>query len=105
MRKYVDCHKCKEECDCDRTFLGGCCDGKQWEEEKDPIEDMIASERKSVKDVGKLLKEFSQKIQQAICDNTYPYFDLQGKPVNIWNTDGFDKIDEELKKLMKEYGV
>lgn len=44
-------------------------------------------------------KEFSEKVKQAIVDNTYPYFDKNGKPVNIWNTDGFDKIDE----LLKEY--
>ena len=44
-------------------------------------------------------KEFAEKLKQAICDNTYPYFDKNGKPVNIWNTDGFDKIDE----LLKEY--
>ena len=46
-------------------------------------------------------KEFAEKLKQAICDNTYPYFDKDGKPVNIWNTDGFDKIDE----LLKKYGV
>ena len=38
MRKYIDCCHCKEECDCDRTFLGGCCDGKTWEDETDFIE-------------------------------------------------------------------
>ena len=46
-----------------------------------------------------VVKEFAEKLKQAICDNTYPYFDKNGKPVNIWNTDGFDKIDE----LLKEY--
>ena len=45
------------------------------------------------------VKEFAEKLKQAICDNTYPYFDKNGKPVNIWNTDGFDKINE----LLKEY--
>lgn len=51
--------------------------------------------------VAKAVKEFAEKLKQAICDNTYPYFDKNGKPVNIWNTDGFDKIDE----LLKQYGV
>ncbi|MGN0768142.1 MAG: hypothetical protein ACI4M8_02190 [Christensenellales bacterium] len=51
--------------------------------------------------VAKAVKEFAEKLKQAICDNTYPYFDKDGKPVNIWNTDGFDKIDE----LLKQYGV
>ena len=49
--------------------------------------------------VAKAVKEFAEKLKQAICDNTYPYFDKNGKPVNIWNTDGFDRIDE----LLKEY--
>ena len=44
-------------------------------------------------------EEFAEKLKQAICDNTYPYFDKDCKPVNIWNTDGFYKIDE----LLKEY--
>ena len=51
--------------------------------------------------VAKAVKEFAEKLKQAICDNTYPYFDKNGKPVNIWNTDGFDKIDELLKEYEK----
>ena len=47
------------------------------------------------------LKQFAEKVKQAICDNTYPYFDKNGKPVNIWNTDGFDRIDELLKEYEK----
>ena len=56
---------------------------------------------KSVLEIQKknVVKEFAEKLKQAICDNTYPYFDKNGKPVNIWNTDGFDRIDE----LLKEY--
>ena len=46
-----------------------------------------------------VVKEFAEKLKQAISDNTYPYFDKNGKPVNIFNTDGFNKIDE----LLKEY--
>lgn len=48
-----------------------------------------------------VLKEFAKKIKQTICDNTYPYFDKDGKPCSIWNTDGFDKIDELLKEYTK----
>lgn len=51
--------------------------------------------------VAKAVKEFAEKLKQAISDNTYPYFDKNGKPVNIWNTDGFDKIDELLKEYEK----
>ena len=49
----------------------------------------------------KAVKDFAEKLKQAICDNTYPYFDKNRKPVNIWNTDGFDKIDELLKEYEK----
>ena len=48
-----------------------------------------------------VVREFAEKLKQAICDNTYPYFDKNGKPVNIWNTDGFDRIDELLKEYEK----
>lgn len=48
-----------------------------------------------------VVKDFAEKLKQVICDNTYPYFDKNGKPVNIWNTDGFDKIDELLKEYEK----
>lgn len=32
MFKYVDCHNCKNMCDCERTYLGGCTDGEELEE-------------------------------------------------------------------------
>lgn len=56
---------------------------------------------KKMKEELKQCKRFLEKLKQAICDNTYPYFDKDGKPVNIWNTDGFDKIDELLKEYEK----
>ena len=58
---------------------------------------------KSVLEIEKkqAVKEFAGNLKQAICDNTYPYFDKNGKPVNIWNTDGFDRIDELLKEYEK----
>ena len=48
-----------------------------------------------------VVKEFAEKLKQAICDNTYPYFDKNGKPVDIWGADCFDKIDELLKEYEK----
>lgn len=32
--KYVECHNCKYQYDCERTYLGGCTDGKEWEEDE-----------------------------------------------------------------------
>ena len=28
--EYVECHNCAEQYDCERTYLGGCTDGKKW---------------------------------------------------------------------------
>lgn len=44
----------------------------------------------------KNLKDFVASLKKAICDNTYPGFDLGGHPVIIWDTDGYSKIDEML---------
>ena len=30
--KYIDCKDCKYMYDCERTYLGGCTDGAEWEE-------------------------------------------------------------------------
>ncbi len=32
MDKYIECINCKYVYDCDRTYLGGCIDGEEWEE-------------------------------------------------------------------------
>ena len=62
----------------------------------DDCDVITKSELKQYK--AQAVKEFAEKVEQAIVDNTYPYFDKNGKPVNIWNTEGFDKIDELLKE-------
>ena len=33
MGKYINCHNCQNHYDCERTYLGGCTDGKEWENE------------------------------------------------------------------------
>ena len=35
MEKYIECHNCQKQYDCERTYLGGCTDGKEWEDDKD----------------------------------------------------------------------
>jgi hypothetical protein len=48
----------------------------------------------------KTAEKFAKAVAQIICDNTYPYFDKDGKPVNIWKTVvGCDKIDEICKEI------
>ena len=45
---------------------------------------------------------FADRVKQAICDNTYPDFDKDGKPVNIWKaTTGYDSIDEIAKEMIE----
>ena len=41
MGKYIDCHNCQNHYDCERTYLGGCTDGKEFEEEKKPTDEEI----------------------------------------------------------------
>ena len=31
----VECVNCKYHYDCERTYLGGCTDGEEWENEKE----------------------------------------------------------------------
>lgn len=33
--KYVECENCKKMYDCERTYLGGCTDGEEWETPKE----------------------------------------------------------------------
>lgn len=92
----VICKECirlnadKNSCDNDRLYH---CDSYWFAEQ------FYNAGYRNEKDV---VKDFAEKLKQAICDNTYPDFDKDGKPVIIWNTDGFDKIDELLKEYCDE---
>ena len=64
-------------------------------------ENAVVLTREELKAHDKALAEkFAEKVSQAIVDNTYPYFDKDGKPVNIWKAVlGFDNIDEIAKEI------
>ena len=48
------------------------------------------------------VRKTQERLKQAICDNTYPDFDKNGKPVNIWNaTTGYDAIDQVTKEMLE----
>ena len=47
------------------------------------------------------IEHYITAVKQAICENTYPGFDKNGKPVIIWNTDGYDRLDEICKEIIK----
>ncbi len=47
-------------------------------------------------------KEFIEKIEKIICDNTYPDFDKNGKAVNVWKAkEGYDALDNLLKEKVE----
>lgn len=63
MEKYVDCHNCQNQYDCERTYLGGCTDGKEWEqEEKKLIDEEIAKEKSKERAIR---DEYCIRIQRA----------------------------------------
>lgn len=46
--------------------------------------------------------EIIEAVKQIICENTYPSFDKNGKPVNVWKArEGYDALDA-LKEKYKE---
>ena len=48
------------------------------------------------------VRKMQERVKQAICDNTYPDFDKNGKPVNIWKaTTGYDAIDQIAKEMLE----
>ena len=49
------------------------------------------------------VRKMQERVKQAICDNTYPDFDKNGKPVNVWQAiSGYDLIDQIAKEMLKE---
>ncbi len=36
---YIECKDCAYQYDCERTYLGGCTDGKEWEQEEKKMTD------------------------------------------------------------------
>ncbi len=47
-------------------------------------------------------KECIEKVEEIICDNTYPDFDINHKAVNIWKAEAYKNIDNLLKELVGE---
>ena len=49
------------------------------------------------------VRKMQERLKQAICDNTYPDFNKDGKPVNVWNAKtGYDLIDQIAKEIIGE---
>lgn len=45
-------------------------------------------------------KECIEKVEEIICDNTYPDFDINHKAVNIWKPEAYKNINNLLKELV-----
>jgi hypothetical protein len=53
----------------------------------------------AVKRLAEERTEIFEKVEKIILDNTYPDFNREHKPVNIWKAkDGYDALDELKKK-------
>ena len=44
-------------------------------------------------------KECIEKVEEIICDNTYPDFDINHKAVNIWKAEAYKNINNLLKEM------
>lgn len=123
MGKYIDCHNCQEHYDCERTYLGGCFDGKEFEEEKNETpfaakqtKSRVGEEKSPTETAEKKLTD--EDIAQALLQNieygkAITYFDKWGNHNSIMIADIIDFIHrlqsekEELheKRMDAEYAI
>ena len=97
LEEKIDC--------CDVSMIHHDDDGKRYikyekyEDFTDRLGKRIQQLKGQLKQARKETAEkFAEKVSQVIVDNTYPYFDKDGKPVNIFKAVvGFEKIDEIAK--------
>ena len=61
-----------------------------------PIDDEVTKAKADT------VRKMQERLKQAICDNTYPDFNGEGKPINVWKaTTGYDLIDQIAKELLE----
>ena len=52
--------------------------------------------------IADTVRKMQERFKQAICDNTYPDFNKDGKPINVWKaTTGYDLIDQIAKEMLE----
>ena len=77
MGKYINCHNCQNHYDCERTYLGGCTDGKEWKNETekafvDGWEKRKAEVKEKKEKVIKIIKSWigglDERIASGIAD-------------------------------------
>ena len=82
----------------------------QYRKQKAEIEDLEKKLKSQIqrnrlvrkKSKAEAYKECIEKVEEIICDNTYPDFDINHKAVNIWKAEAYKNIDDLLKKLIGE---
>lgn len=98
--KALEC--CSEAIFCARCPAVGFCDG---------VETLMANALALIRHVDDdrvqmkiaTVRKTAERIKQAICDNTYPDFNKDGKPVNVWSAvNGYDAIDKIVEEMLNE---
>lgn len=82
-------------------------------EENDGLYDENAEQRAEIENLRKQIKlkdhallsvtYIAKRIPQTICDNTYPDFNKNNKPVNVWDAKaGYTAVDALVEQIVKE---
>lgn len=59
----------------------------------------------NVEPIADTVKKMQERLKQAICNNTYPDFNKDGKPINVWKaTAGYDLIDQIANEILVGVG-
>jgi hypothetical protein len=66
MAKYIDCKDCQNQYDCERTHLGGCTDGKEFEEEKKLTDEEIVKALENTKNTLQDLTEEDDDYEKLL---------------------------------------
>lgn len=75
-------------------------------EELDGVYKELAELRAEIERLQKAIvsiNHIAKKLTQAICDNTYPDFNRDGLPVNVWKAqEGYKAVDALVEQIAKE---
>lgn len=105
MNKYVNCKDCKEQYDCERTYLGGCTDGKAWEK-KLTDEEILKAVECCVEEVAKCTDcpyaEKNRKCIKLSNDVKLLVYRLQDENATLSKVINSSKRKTKILKLQRE---
>ena len=64
-KKYIECKDCKYHYDCERTYLSGCFDGKEWEVDYKEFFDEFSTSCEELKTATNNLKKAMSNVVNA----------------------------------------